>query len=213
MTDDLARRLHDYVNGLFVREDEVLTFVREQTAIHDLPQINLQPHEARMLQLLVWLCGARKVVEVGTLAGYSAIWMARALPDDGRLVSIDNSAKHVRIARSHIQRAGLEDKITVLQGEGRQILQKLTTDAPYDLLFVDADKISYPHYLGWAAENLRVGGAILAHNAFWGGQILSPQSEDDFGMVRFNQTLADHPQFESTIIEIGDGLAFGVKVG
>ena len=127
MTDDLAGRLHDYVNGLFVREDEVLTFVREQTAIHDLPQINLQPHEARLLQLLVLLCGARKVVEVGTLAGYSAIWMARALPDDGRLVTIDNSAKHVRIARSHIQRAGLEDKITVLQGEGRQILQKLAS--------------------------------------------------------------------------------------
>lgn len=213
MTDDLARRLHEYVNGLFVREDEALSYAREQTAIHDLPQINLQPHEARLLQLLVLLCGARKVVEVGTLAGYSAIWMARALPDDGKLFTIDNSAKHARIARSHIRRAGLADKITVMQGDGRQILKKLASDAPYDLLFVDADKISYPHYLGWAAENLRAGGAILAHNAFWGGQILSPQSEDDYSIASFNQTLADHPNFESTIIEIGDGLALGVKVG
>lgn len=212
MTDDLAQRLHDYVNGLFVREDEMLSYVREQTAIHDLPQINLQPHEARMLQLLVLLCGARKVVEVGTLAGYSAIWMARALPDDGQLVTIDNSAKHVRIARAHVIRAGLEGKITVLQGDGRQILKKLTPDAPYDLLFVDADKVSYPHYLGWAAENLRVGGAILAHNAFWGGGIFAPDSADGRGVVEFNQTLADHPNFESTIIEVGDGMAFGVKV-
>ncbi len=212
MSDDLARRLHDYVNGLFVREDEALAFVREQTALHDLPQINLQPHEARLLQLLVWLCGARKVVEVGTLAGYSAIWMARALPQDGKLITIDNSAKHARIARDHVMRAGLENKITVLQGDGRQILKKLTTDAPYDLLFVDADKVSYPHYLEWAAENLRAGGAILAHNAFWGGGIFAPATADGRGVAEFNQVLANHPRFESTIIEIGDGMAIGVKV-
>ena len=212
MNDDLNQSLRDYVDELFVREDELLRYVRAQTADQGLPQINLQPHEARMLQLFVLLVGARKVVEVGTLAGYSAIWIARALPADGTLVTIDNSAKHVRIARSHIERAGLADKISVLQGDGRQMLAKLTVDAPWDLLFVDADKISYPHYLEWAAANLRRGGVVLAHNAFWGGRILTPESEDDFGMVDFNRALADHPSFESTIIEIGDGLALGVKI-
>ena len=212
MTDELARRLHKYVDELFVREDEVLEFVRDQSALHGLPQINLQPHEGRMLQLFVMLCGAIKVVEVGTLAGYSGIWIARGLPADGKLVTIEKSGKHALLARAHFEHAGLSDKVTVLQGEGRPLLKKLTTDAPFDLIFIDADKVSYPYYLEWAAENLRKGGAVIAHNAFWGGQIFTPESEDDFGLVTFNQTLADHPAFESTIIEIGDGLAFGVKV-
>ena len=212
MNEAITQRLREYVNDIFVREDEMLAFVRQQTAEHGLPQINLQPHEGLMVQLFVRMCAARKVVEVGALAGYSAIWIARALPGDGRLITIDKSSEHCRLARAHIQRAGLDDKVSVLQGDGRQILDKLAVDAPFDALFVDADKLSYPHYLSWAADHLRPGGIVMAHNAFWGGQILNPQSEDDFGLVRFNRMLAEHPAFESTIIEVGDGLALGVKV-
>lgn len=212
MNETIRQRLREYVNNIFVREDETLAFVRQQTAEHGLPQINLQPHEGLMVQLFVRMCAARKVVEVGALAGYSAIWIARALPDDGRLITIDKSGEHCRLTRAHIERAGLADKVSVLQGEGRQILDKLAIDAPFDALFVDADKVSYPHYFAWAADHLRRGGIVMAHNAFWGGQILSPQSEDDYGLLRFNQMLADHPAFESTIIEVGDGLALGVKV-
>lgn len=211
MNETIRQRLREYVNDVFVREDEMLAFVRQQTAEHGLPQINLQPHEGLMVQLFVRMCAARKVVEVGALAGYSAIWIARALPDDGRLITIDKSSEHCALARAHIQRAGLADKVSVLQGDGRQILDKLAVDAPFDALFVDADKVSYPHYFSWAAENLRLGGIVMAHNAFWGGQILNPHSEDDYGLVRFNQMLAEHPAFESTIIEVGDGLALGVK--
>ncbi len=212
MNETITQRLREYVNNIFVREDEVLAFVRQQTAEHGLPQINLQPHEGLMVQLFVRMCAARKVVEVGALAGYSAIWIARGLPGDGRLITIDKSSEHCTLARAHIQRAGLADKVSVLQGDGRQILDKLAVDAPFDALFVDADKVSYPHYFRWAAEHLRCGGIIMAHNAFWGGQILSPQSEDDYGLLRFNQMLAEHPSFASTIIEVGDGLALGVKV-
>lgn len=212
MNESIARGLREYVNNMFVREDEALAYVRQQTARHGLPQINLQPHEGLMVQLFVRMCGARKVVEVGALAGYSAIWIARALPADGRLITIEKSGEHCRLARAHLERAGLADKASVLQGDGRQILAKLAVDAPFDALFVDADKVSYPHYFSWAAEHLRRGGIIMAHNAFWGGQILSPQSEDDFGLVRFNQMLAEHPAFASTIIEVGDGLALGIKV-
>ncbi len=212
MNETIRQQLREYVNDIFVREDELLAFVRQETAEHGLPQINLQPHEGLMVQLFVRMCAARKVVEVGALAGYSAIWIARALPSDGRLITIDKSSAHCALARAHIQRAGLADKVSVLQGDGRQILDKLAVDAPFDALFVDADKVSYPHYLSWAAEHLRSGGIVMAHNAFWGGQILSPQSEDDYGLVRFNQMLAEHPAFESTIIEVGDGLALGVKV-
>ncbi len=212
MNEAITRKLREYVNDKFVREDELLAFVRQQTAEQGLPQINLQPHEGLMVQLFVRMCGARKVLEVGALAGYSAIWIARALPSGGRLITIDKSGLHCRLTRAHIERAGLADKVTVLQGDGRQILDKLAVDAPFDALFVDADKVSYPQYFNWAARHLRAGGIIMAHNAFWGGNILCPQSEDDHGLVRFNQMLARHPSFASTIIEVGDGLALAVKL-
>ena len=213
MNDDLAKRLKQYVSELFADEDEVLRFVREQTAVHGLPQINLEPNEARLLQLLVRLCGAERVVEVGTLAGYSGIWIARALPAHGKLTTIEVSSVHAELARAHFERAGLADKVTVLQGEGVQMLRKLEAEAPFDLMFIDADKGNYPNYLAWAAANLRVGGAVVADNAFWGGGIFNPQTADDHGLVKFNQMLAEHPQFESSIIEVGDGIALGVKIG
>ena len=212
MSDDLAQRLNQYVSEHFVREDEVLQYVRQQTAAHGLPLINLQPNEGRLLQLLTMLCAAERAVEIGTLAGYSGIWIARGLPARGKLVTIEKSSVHANLARSHFERAGLADKVTVLQGTGAQMLPKLEADAPYDLMFIDADKANYANYLKWAAENLRVGGVVIADNAFWGGQIFNPQTEDDHGLVAFNQSLADHAQFESTIIEVGDGVALGVKV-
>lgn len=212
MSDDLAQRLNQYVCDIFAREDDILRFVRQETARLGLPLINLEPNEARLLQLIVRLCGAQRVIEIGALAGYSGIWIARALPPNGSLTTIEKSGIHAQLARSHFKRAGLEEKVTVLQGEGLQVLPKLAAEAPYDLMFIDADKVSYPRYLEWAAENLRIGGALVADNAFWGGKIFDPTTEDDRGMVAFNQALAAHPQFESTIIEVGDGLALGIKV-
>ena len=212
MSQDLAGRLNQYVNELFVHEDEVLRFVRQQTAAQGLPQINLAPNEARLIQLLVKLCRAERVVEVGTLAGYSGIWIARALPESGKLVTIELSSLHAELARSHFERAGLADKVTVRQGAGLQVLRKLEADAPFDLMFIDADKANYPNYLEWAAANLRVGGAVIADNAFWGGQVLNPQTADDQAMTEFNRMLAKHPQFDSTLIEVGDGIALGIKI-
>ncbi len=211
MATDLAQRLSDYVSELFVREDEVLRYVRQQTAAHGLPLINLQPAEGRLLQLLVMLSGAERAIEIGTLAGYSGIWLARGLPAAGKLLTIEHSSVHAEIARRHFERAGLTEKVTVLQGDGMQLLRKLAGQGPYDLLFIDADKVNYPNYLEWAAANLRRGGLVLAHNAFYGGGALNPQSEDDYGIINFNRALAAQPAFESTIIEIGDGLALGIK--
>lgn len=208
MNDELSR----YVDELFAREDEMLAFVRRQTAERGLPQINLQPGEGRMIQVLVMMSGARRVIEIGTLAGYSAIWIARGLPLDGRLITIEKSGLHADVARSHLERAGLADKVTVMQGDGLQILRKLKGDAPYDLVFIDADKPGYPHYLQWSVQHLRIGGTVMAHNAFRGGHVLSPESEDDEAVVRFNQALARHPALVSTILGVGDGLALGVKV-
>lgn len=212
MSNDLRQQFNDYVNDLFVDEDEVLQFVRRETVKHNMPQINLAPYEGQMMQVLVAMSGAKKVVEIGTLAGYSGIWIARGLPKDGKLITIEKSSKHADVARSHFEKAGLSDKITVYQGDGIQILTKIQSGSPYDMVFIDADKANYLNYLEWAVENLRIGGTVMAHNAFWGGNIFNPQTDDDHGLVKFNQTLADHPRLHSTIIEVGDGLAVGVKI-
>ena len=116
------------------------------------------------------------------------------------------------MARAHFEHAGLADKVTVMQGAGVQVLPSLARDAPYDLMFIDADKGNYGNYLAWAADSLKVGGAVVADNAFWGGNIFDPKTEDDHAMVAFNRMLAEHPQFDSTIIEVGDGIAVGVKL-
>ena len=118
MSQSLSQRCNAYVNDLFVREDETLRYVRQQTAAHGIPQINLEPNEAKLLQLLVRLCGAERVVEVGTLAGYSGICIARALPANGRLITIEKSSVHADLARLHFQRAGLTDKVTAPAGRG-----------------------------------------------------------------------------------------------
>ena len=138
------------------------------------PQISLEPNEAKLLQLLVRLCGAKRVVEVGALAGYSGICIARALPADGKLITIEVSSLHAKVARAHFAHAGLADKATVLHGAGVDVLPKLASAGPFDLMFIDADKGNYHNYLDWAADNLRVGGAVVADNAFWQDYIFDP---------------------------------------
>lgn len=212
MTDNLRSQLHQYVNDNFVNEDDVLEAVRDATVDQGLPLINIDPYEGRLLQLLVMMSGAKNVIEIGTLAGYSGIWIARGLPADGKLITIDKSSKHADLARSHFKQAGLSDKVTVYQGNALQILHKIERDAPYDIVFIDADKPNYCNYLDWAVDHLRVGGTVMAHNAFWDGRILSPDTPDALSVVAFNERLANHPQLESTILEVGDGLAIGVKI-
>jgi len=212
MSEDLRRQFNEYVNDLFVDEDEVLQQVREETVRHELPQINLDPYEGQMMQVLVAMSGAKHVVEIGTLAGYSAIWIARALPEDGKLITIEKSGKHAELAMAHVEQAGLSEKVVVYQGAGLDILQKISVGAPYDMVFIDADKPNYANYLEWAVQYMRVGGTVMAHNAFWSGGIFNPTSADDHAMVAFNKALAEHPQLNSTIIEVGDGLAVGVKI-
>lgn len=211
MSQNDWERRNAYVSERFAREDDTLRHVRRQTAAHGMPQISLEPNEAKLLQMLVRLSGARRVIEVGALAGYSGICIARALPAGGQLITIEVSSLHAEVARAHFEHAGLAEKVIVRQGAGIDVLPTLAAGAPYDLMFIDADKGNYHNYLEWAADNLRVGGAVVADNAFWGGAIFNPQTEDDHAMVAFNRRLADHPQFESTIIEVGDGIALGVK--
>lgn len=211
MHEETLNQLNRYVAELFAPEDDILRWIQAEAKRHELPAISIQPFEGRLLQFLLHSINARKAVELGTLAGYSAVWIARALPDGGKLYTLDKSSKHAAIARASFARAGVSDKVELLEGNALDSLSKLHTQAPFDFVFIDADKASYLDYLTWAVDHLRAGGMVAAHNAFRGGAILSSESDDDRAMQAFNQALATHTQLYSTILAIGDGMAVGIK--
>jgi len=204
-------QLDSYVNDLFAPEDETLRWIQDEAARHGLPRISVQPFEGRLLQLLVRSIGARTAVEIGTLAGYSGVWIARALPVDGKLYTLEKSSTHAKVARQSFDRAGVSEKVELLEGSAIESLRRLASQAPFDFVFIDADKSSYPAYLAWAVDNLRAGGMVAAHNAYRGGKVLAPESDDDRAMDAFNRSLATHPQLDSHIIGVGDAMAVGIK--
>jgi len=199
--NNLHERLDDYVNDLFVHEDDALAWIKAETSRHDMPAINLKSFEGRLLQMLIYMLGARKVVEIGTLAGYSAVWIARALPAGGKLYTLEKSSKH----------AGVGDRVELLEGDAHDSLRKITAKGPFDLVFIDADKGGYIDYLAWAVDNLRPGGMVAAHNAFRHGAVLAPENDDDRTIQAFNAALAKDTRLESTILAVGDGMAVGIK--
>jgi caffeoyl-CoA O-methyltransferase len=205
-------RLDEYVIDLFAKEDAALQWIQEEADRNELPQISIRAHEGKILQVLLRAVGARKVVEIGTLAGYSATWIARALPVGGKLYTMEKSSKHAEIARRGLERAGVADKVEIMEGQASDLLEKLIAHGPFDFVFLDADRPSYVKYLEWAARHIRPGGMLTAHNAYRGGRIVAPENDDDRAMAAFNQALAVHPQFDGVIIGVGDALAAAVKV-
>ena len=207
-------QISSYISGLFAEEDAPLQLAREDSAEVGLPAISIKPEEGRFLQFLVRACGARKAVEIGTLGGYSGTWIARGLLPGGKLISLDREPKHAEVARSHFAAAGLSDVIEVHIGEALNLLSDLSAEAPFDFVFIDADKIGYPAYFNWAVDNLRTGGIIAAHNAFRKGSIAGIKEDDDHSalMRQFNQDFADDRRLISTIYPAGDGTLIGVKI-
>lgn len=213
LNDMIRAQLDDYASNLFVQEDATLKQITEEATRQQLPAISVRSFEGKLLQMLVWMSGAKKVVEIGTLAGYSGVWLARALPPEGILYTLEKSGKHAAVARSSFEWAEVSDRVELLVGDAPDLLRKLSTKKPFDLLFIDADKSSYVAYLNWAADNLRPGGIVAAHNAFRSGKVLDPQSDDDRMIDTFNRDLAQDNRFESMILAIGDGTALGVRRG
>lgn len=211
MDEAQRAKLDQYVVDLFVNEDDALRSIQGEADRNDMPRISLQPHEGRLLQFLVLASGARKAVEIGTLAGYSGVWLARGLPADGKLYTLEVSSKHAKVARGSFERAGVSNKVELLEGAALDSLKKLSSKGPFDLVFIDADKEGYPQYLAWAVENLRPGGMVTAHNAFRGGSVIAPKEDGDRAMDAFNRALAADKRLESTILAIGDGMAVGIK--
>ncbi len=201
-----------YVADLFAGEDEILTDLRRSIAESGLPEIYIDPTEGRTLQFLLRAVGARRVLELGTLGGYSAIWMGRALPGDGRLVTIEREPDRAGVARRYIARAGLADRVEVRVGEASDVLEDLSDEDPFDAVFIDADKERYPTYLEWCGENVRSGGLIIADNAFLHGRVIDADSPDaDVRAMReFNRRIAESSRFVSIILPVRDGVAVAV---
>ena len=199
---------------------EILKYVHQVHAPHDaalaqafavpegIPAIQVGPSEGRLLYLLMKLAGAKKVVEVGTLVGYSAIQMARALPADGHLWSIEFEPKHADIARKNIATAGLAERVTVQVGAGRDVLPSLEKHGPFDAVFIDADKVNYDHYGRWAVQHVRKGGLILGDNAYLFGE-LTEDSDRGRAMRAFHEQIA--AACDSVCAPTPDGLVIGIK--
>lgn len=209
MTDEAVER---YIRALFAPEDDALRAIRKGHRPADLPDIHISPEEGKILEVLLRLLGARRVLEVGTLGGYSAVWMARALPPDGRLTSIEGSPAHAAFAREALVRAGVADRVDIVEGEAFDTLETLT--GPYDAIFLDADKAPLPAYYREAMRLLRRGGLLLCDNTFLGGKIVDAAvtTADARGMRTFNELVARDPRVRAAVIPVRDGLLAAVKV-
>ncbi len=198
---DFAARTHH-------PDDLALARAFEAPARHGMPEIQLGPAEGRFLELLLRLVQARKVVEIGTLAGYSALWMARALPPGGHLWTIESDPKHAGVAAEVIGEAGFRDRVTVIRDDAAAILPKLTDSGPFCAVFLDADKGRYDQYGRWATENLRPGGLLIGDNAYLFGRLLD-DSEEAGAMRRFHEEMSTN--YRSVCVPTPDGLAVGVR--
>ncbi|WP_320781848.1 O-methyltransferase [Streptomyces sp. CRN 30] len=202
----------DYFNELLVQEDDALTAAASVSATEGLPAIQVAPNQGKLLHLLARVRGARKILEIGTLGGYSTIWLARALPRDGHLVTLENDPHHAEVALANVARAGLEDIVDVRVGAALESLPRLAEEGagPFDLVFIDADKPSNPAYLRWALELTRPGSLIIGDNVVRGGAVTDPENDDPSvqGIRRFVQDIAEHPRLTATALQTVGGKGY-----
>lgn len=209
---DLAR----WAESVYRPEDEMLREIRERSVREGLPPIQVGRFDALHIEVLCNALGARKAVEIGTLGGYSGVAILRGMGPAGVLHTFELEAKNAAVARESFARAGVAERVRIHVGRAIDMLGTITSEGPFDLVFVDADKVGYPAYLSWAEEHLRVGGVILADNAFGWGGVADPnyagESVESIKALRtFSERLAQGGRFRSTMIPTEEGLAMGVK--
>lgn len=201
-----------YVEERTTQEDAFLRELRTTAVREGIPPISIGPAQGAFLQILLRLRGARDVVEVGTLAGYSAIWMARALPPGGRVRTIEFDPRHAAFAARWVAASDVADRVEVVQGRGADVLRTFA-DASADAAFLDADKASYPEYLEESLRILRPHGLVMVDNAFAFGQLFDehPTDREAPAVQRFNEIMARETRVQSVIVPLGDGVWVGVK--
>ncbi len=195
----------NYINNLFVPSDPALEAALKASADAGLPTIQVSPAQGKLLYLLAQAMNARRILEIGTLGGYSTIWLARALPADGSLITLEIDPKHAQVAQTNIAQAGLADKVEVRVGRAQETLAHIASEnkGPFDLVFLDADKPGYTDYFHWALQLTRRGSIIIADNVVREGEIADHLSKDRDvqGVRRFNETVAAEPRVSATVVQ------------
>ncbi|MBK9945047.1 MAG: O-methyltransferase [Kouleothrix sp.] len=221
MSHDLWTTVDSYISDLFTPADPLFDAVLAASDAAGLPQINVAPNQGKLLHILALTRGARTILEIGTLGGYSTIWLARALPAGGRLITLEADPRHAEVARANFARAGLADTIELRLGPAIDTLPQLVAErlGPFDLVFIDADKPSTADYFAWALRLTHRGSLIIVDNVVRNGAVADAASADASvqGVRRFNAALAAEPRVTATVIQtVGskgyDGLAFAVVI-
>jgi predicted O-methyltransferase YrrM len=219
MNAEIFSQVDHYISSLLAREDKALTDTIESLDREGLPQHSVSANQGKFLQVIMMACNARKVLELGTLGGYSTIWLARALPPDGKVVTIEVDEHHGSVARTNIENAGLSEKVELRVGKALDLLPQMVAqnEGPFDLIFVDADKPPYTEYFKYALQLSRPGTILIFDNVIREGQVLNPDSEDEKvqGVRRLNEMLSNNDQVTATILQtVGvkeyDGMAIAV---
>lgn len=205
MSQDAWRDVDQYLSEQLVQQDAALTETLASSEREGLPAIELAPTHAKLLHLLARMVGARRVLEVGTLGGYSTTWLARAVPADGTVVTCEFEPHHAQVAERNLANAGLADRVQVRVGAALDTLESLVDEGadPFDFVFIDADKANNPHYFEWALKLTRSGSVIVCDNVVRGGRVIDGGSADPdiVGTRTFLSTIGSDPRVDATAIQ------------
>lgn len=205
MNRDQWIAVDDYFTRQLISADPILDAALESNAAAGLPPIDVAPNQGKLLHLLARIQGARSILEIGTLGGYSTIWLARALPHDGRLITLEAEPKHAEVAKANIARAGLESVVEIRLGDALDSLSRLANEncGPFDLIFIDADKKNNPDYFRWALKFSRKGSVIITDNVVRNGAVIDETSSDPniVGVRQFTNLVANEPTVSATAIQ------------
>jgi predicted O-methyltransferase YrrM len=200
MSQDAWTTVDRYLTDTLLAPDPALDAALADSQAGGLPAINVAPNQGKLLMLLAQMAGAKRILEIGTLGGYSTIWLARALPADGRLVTLEYAPHHAEVARKNIARAGFADRVEVKVGAAIDTLP--TLEGPFDFIFIDADKSGYPAYFQWSLKLARPGTVIVADNVVRAGKVLDPQGEPNAeGVRRMYDLIAAEPRVSATAVQ------------
>jgi predicted O-methyltransferase YrrM len=216
--DQLAQQIDAYIGHLFIPHDEALAQALQDASAADLPSINVSANEGKLLYLIAKMANAKRVLEIGTLGGYSSTWLARALPAGGKVITLELEQKHADVARRNLDRNGVGDRVEIRIGRAIDSLRKMigTGEAPFEVIFIDADKENYIEYLNLSLQLARVGTVILADNLIRNGRVLAdyPADVNARAVKAYNETIATHPRLDSIILPIIrtnlDGLSISI---
>jgi predicted O-methyltransferase YrrM len=202
----LNEELYQYITGIFAEEDDILKNVVKDAESKSYPMIQVSPDLGKFLYMLIKMVNAKKALEIGTLAGYSSIWLARALPDNAQLTTLEIDLEHAETAKSNFIKAGLDSKIELIFGNAMDSLEKLKSER-FDFVFIDADKTGYPDYFDKVMLMMNQGGIIAADNTLRKGQVIQENTDEGTQAIKvYNKKVANDPRVESLLVPISDGL-------